>query len=124
MASRFEENTGRSRKAVLATLTKSALAKVHTYNVRHNGAVADAKTDDAPAINRTIAECSAAGGGTVFVPSGIYAITSIQLKSNITLAFDIGAALKSITGSRELSPLISGGDLDNVNIVGLSELTP
>ena len=95
MTSRFEENTGRKREDVLAGLTKSALAKVHTYNVRHFGAVADGKTDDTPAFNKAIVECEAAGGGTVFVPSGIYAVRSVESKSKVTLALDVGAVLKS-----------------------------
>ncbi len=124
MANRFEENTGRSREAVLATLTQSALARAHIYNVRHYGAIGDAETDDAPAINKAIAECNAAGGGTVFVPSGIYATSAIQLKSNITLAFDIGAVLRASPESGDISSLISGRDLDNVKIVGMSAIAP
>jgi polygalacturonase len=55
-------------------------------------------TNDAPAINKAIDACNAAGGGTVFVPTGIYGSGSIRLKNNVTLALDKGAVLKALPG--------------------------
>ena len=98
MAASFEENTGRNRDDVLSGLSASSLASVGTFNVRHYGAVGDGATNDAPAINEAIDACNAAGGGTVFVPTGIYAAGSIRLKSNVTLALDAGAVLKAVAG--------------------------
>jgi|TARA_B100000959_G_scaffold143430_2_gene150531 alpha-glucuronidase/polygalacturonase len=98
MAAAFEAHTGRKRETVLARLTPSGLASVGTFNVRHYGAVGDGTANDAPAINRAIAACHAAGGGTVFVPSGIYTSGSVHLQSNVTLALDKGAVLKAMPG--------------------------
>ncbi len=58
--------------------------------------MADGTTNDAPAINKAINATNKSGGGTVFVPSGIYACGSIHLKSNISLVLDAGAVLKAI----------------------------
>ena len=113
----FEEHTGRTRLETLAGLTAEALAKVGTYNARHFGAVADGKSNDADAINKAIAACNAAGGGTVFVSSGVYATGSIRLKSNVTLAVDAGATLKFSFSDADVSLLI-GEDLENVKIYG------
>ncbi len=116
MVASFEEHTGRMREETLTGLSAEALEKVDTYNVRHFGAVADGKSNDADAINKAITVCNAAGGGTVFVPSGVYATGSIHLKSNVTLALDAGAVLKfsfDIDAS-----LIVGEDLRNVKIYG------
>jgi len=137
MAAAFEEHTGRKREEVVARLTQSRLASVGTYNVRHWGAVGDGTANDAPAINKAIDACNAAGGGTVFVPSGFYTTGSIHLKSNVTLALDNGAVLKAVTGIMdpwEPNPndkglmdsayyhweasLIWGKNLDNVRIYG------
>jgi polygalacturonase len=63
------------------------------YNVRAFGAAGDGKTLDSPAINRAIAACAGAGGGTVVLPAGTYLSGSIQLKSNIRLLIDAGATL-------------------------------
>ena len=113
----FEAHTGRKREEVLARLTPEALAKGGTYNVRHFGAVADGKSNDADAINKAITACNAAGGGTVFVSSGVYATGSIRLKSNVTLAVDAGATLKFSFSDADVSLLI-GEDLENVKIYG------
>ena len=112
----FEAHTGRTREDTLAGLTQEALAEVGTYNVRHFGAVADGKSNDADAINRAITTCNAAGGGTVFLPSGVYATGAIHLKSNVTLALDAGATLKALPDVD--TAVLIGENLENVNIYG------
>ena len=113
----FEKHTGRKREETLAGLTAETLAEVGTYNVRHFGAVADGRSNDAGAINEAITVCHAAGGGTVFVPSGVYATGSIHLKSHVTLAVDAGAVLKFSASDADV-PLLVGKDLENVKIYG------
>ena len=95
MAAAFQEHTGRKHDDVLSRLTASSLASVGTFNVRHFGAVGDGTANDAPAINKAIDACNAAGGGTVFVPSGMYTTGSVHLKSNVTLALDKGAGTQA-----------------------------
>ncbi|MCY3742236.1 MAG: alpha-glucuronidase family glycosyl hydrolase [Candidatus Poribacteria bacterium] len=112
----FEAHTGRTRLDTLAGLTAEALAEVGTYNVRHFGAVADGKSNDADSINRAIAACNTADGGTVFVPSGVYATGIIHLKNNVTLALDAGATLKALPDADAV--LLIGENLENVNIYG------
>jgi len=137
MAKAFEDHTGRKRDDVLSRLTASGLASVGTFNVRHYGAAGDGTVNDAPAINKAIDVCNAAGGGTVFVPSGIYTTGSIHLKSNVTLALDKGAVLKAMPGIMDpwepnpndkglmdsayyhwQASLIWGENLENVKIYG------
>ena len=40
------------------------------FNILDYGAVPDARTKNTAAIARAVAACSAAGGGTVWVPAG------------------------------------------------------
>ena len=112
----FEAHTGRTWLDTLAGLTAEALAEVGTYNVRHFGAVADGKSNDMDSINRAIAVCNTTGGGTVFVPSGVYATGTIHLKSNVTLALDAGTTLKALPDADAV--LLIGENLENVNIYG------
>ena len=63
------------------------------FNVRTFGARGDGQTLDTQAINSAITAASAAGGGTVLLPSGTYLSLSIHLKSNIRLHLDQGAVL-------------------------------
>jgi|GEM_PF-811433 len=136
-ATAFEKQTGIKREDALAGLTKEKLEAKKVYNVCHFGAVGDGVTNDTRAINNAIDVCSNAGGGTVFLPSGIYASGSIQLKSNITFVLDAGAILKAMPGwmdkwepnpnDRNLmdrayyhweASLIWGKNLENVKIYG------
>jgi len=63
------------------------------WNVAKFGAVGDAHTASADAINAAIKACSAAGGGMVIVPQGTFLCTPIQLLSNVNLHLDDGATL-------------------------------
>ena len=77
------------------------------FNVRQHGATGDGKTLDSPAINRAIETASAAGGGTIYFPAGIYASYSIRLKNHISLYLDQGAVL--LAESVPHDGLTSGG---------------
>ena len=137
MAESFEKHTSQKQSAAIAALKSKNLAKVGVYNIRHFGAVGNGITNDAPAINSAIDACNKAGGGTVFVPSGIYACGSIHLKSNITLALDAGSVLKAMPGLMDTwepnkndkglmdaayyhweASLIWGKNLENIKIYG------
>lgn len=54
-------------------------------NVRDYGATGDGTTDDTAAIQRAVEACRARGGGLVYLPTGRYAITGIQLGNAIDL---------------------------------------
>jgi len=104
------------------------------YDVRSFGAVADGKTKATDAVKKAIAAASAAGGGTIVFSGGTYLTGPIHLKSNITLAIDVGAVLKfssdfddylPMVRSRwegtevtNFSPLIYGDKVENVAITG------
>lgn len=63
------------------------------YNIKDFGAAGDGKQLDSKAINKAIDAAAAAGGGTVYIPSGNYFSGSIHLKSNISLYLDQGAVI-------------------------------
>ena len=63
------------------------------FSVREFGAIGDGKTVDSDSINRAIAAAAAAGGGTVYFPSGTYLCHSIHLKSNVGLQFASGTVV-------------------------------
>jgi len=137
MGRSFEKHTGQKKAKALSELLPEEQMKSGTYNVRHFGAKGDGITNDAPSINAAIDKAAGAGGGTVFLPSGIYASGSIHMKSNITLVLDAGAILKAmpdIMDHWENNPydeglmdpayyhweasLIWGKNLENVRILG------
>lgn len=133
----FENASGRKAKDVLATLSALKLAEVRVFNVRDFGAKPDAAANNAPAINAAIDACAAAGGGTVFVPTGLFGCGTIHLKSNVSLALDAGAVLKALPTEMDAweenpndqglmdaayyhwrASLVCGEDLQNVKIFG------
>ncbi|HME55755.1 MAG TPA: glycosyl hydrolase family 28 protein [Candidatus Lokiarchaeia archaeon] len=57
------------------------------------GATGDGTTNDAKAIDSTIAACAAAGGGIVHFPPGRYVSGTIHVKSNVTIEISSGATV-------------------------------
>jgi alpha-glucuronidase len=132
-----ENVTGRRHDQAVGELAADQRAGSRFFNVQDFGAHGDGQGNNASAINAAIDACHAAGGGTVFVPSGIYATGSIRLQSNVTLALDSGAVLRALAGAMnpwEPNPhdqglmdpayyhwqasLLWGENLQNVKIVG------
>ena len=69
------------------------------FNVLDYGAVSDGKTLCREAFQRAIDACYAAGGGTVYVPSGTFLMGTVFLNDNVHIFLDAGAL---ILGSRDL----------------------
>jgi alpha-L-rhamnosidase len=61
------------------------------------GALPDGKTLCTAAIQKTIDELAAGGGGTVVVPAGVFLSGSIFLKPGVNLHLDQGAVIKGST---------------------------
>jgi len=64
------------------------------YLVTNFGAVGDGKTNNTIAIQKTIDECSAKGGGVVEVPAGVFISGAIFLKKGVNMVIDAKAVLK------------------------------
>jgi Pectate lyase superfamily protein len=65
---------------------ESAATRTDSLNVRSFGAKGDDKTDDTAAFQAAIDAAAASGGGSVFVPAGMYRIDgTLILKRNVTL---------------------------------------
>lgn len=64
------------------------------FDITKFGAVPDGATLNTAAIAKAIAECAAAGGGRVLVPTGVFHTGAIHLLSNVELHVSEGATLK------------------------------
>ncbi len=76
-----------------------------TLNVREFGAMGDGVHDDTNAIQCAIMACPK--NSRVLVPEGVYKITSIFLKDDLTLELAKGAVLSAFT-DREKFPILPG----------------
>ena len=63
------------------------------YDVRRFGASGSGTSLATPGVNAAISAAAAAGGGTVYFPTGTYLCFSIHLRSNVALYLDQGATI-------------------------------
>ncbi|WP_040261690.1 putative Ig domain-containing protein [Pseudomonas massiliensis] len=104
------------------------------FNVKDFGAVGDGVTDDTAAMQAAIDAAAAAGGGTVFVPSGTYIVSAgeepsdgcLMLKSNVYMEGE-GAGkttVKVADGSdTKITGVIRSAYGEETHDFGLSNLT-
>lgn len=79
--------------------------------------------DNAAAFQRAVDAASAAGGGTVVIPQGVYMMGPVRLASRIRLQFEDGAVLRLLPLGKypKTSPkeaFLGGSDLEDVELVG------
>ncbi|MHC4629390.1 MAG: glycoside hydrolase family 28 protein [Planctomycetota bacterium] len=90
-------------------------------NVTSTGAKGDNRTNDGPAIQAAIDECSASGGGTAYVPAGDYRCGALRLRSDVTLFLDAGATLWVSPDKEDYADgnrFLYAEDQDNITIEG------
>ena len=75
--------------------------RTNVYNITSYGAVADGKTSNTAAIQKTINTCHKNGGGTIVIPSGNFITGTVRLYSNMNLYFEPGAVLTGSTENKE-----------------------
>lgn len=82
-------------------------------NILEHGAIPGCPAPQTEAVQSAIDSAAGRGGGTVFVPAGVYLIGTLFLRSHVTLHLDNGSVLK---GSTDLSdyPEVNGGFMDAV----------
>ena len=91
------------------------------YNIRDFGGRGDGKTLDTAALQSAVDACNRNRGGTVLVPSGVFLIGTIELKSNVTLRIEAdGKLLGSADGKQyhaaESIPLTGGWTMGDGNV--------
>jgi hypothetical protein len=71
------------------------------FNVRDFGAKGDGHTLDTAAIQAAVDACHADTGGVVLVPAGVFVISNVELKSNVTLHLAPQAKLLGTTDGKQ-----------------------
>jgi polygalacturonase len=94
---------------------------VRTYNIRDFGAKGDGVTLDTAAVQAAIDACNKEQGGTVVVPAGVFAIGTVELKSNVTLFLAASAKLLGTADGKQYHaadaiPLSGDSTLNDGNV--------
>jgi polygalacturonase len=76
------------------------------FLITRYGAIGDGKSDCSDAIRKAIETCSAAGGGRVVVPKGLFLTGAIHLKSNVNLQILKDAVLLFSRDIHDYLPLV------------------
>jgi hypothetical protein len=97
-------DNGSMHRREFLTVASAALAargvlhgQAARFDVRKYGAQGDGKAKDTAAIQRAVDECTAAGGGMVYLSPGKYLSGTVVLKENVTFHLEAGATLLGST---------------------------
>ncbi len=76
------------------------------FPLKTYGGKGDGNTDCTEAFRKAIAACSAAGGGRVVVPEGVYLTGAIHLKSNVNLYVAKDALIRFFASPEDYLPVV------------------
>ena len=93
-----------------------------TLNLRDFGAVGNGTTDDGPSLQNALNALAAAGGGTLIVPAGRYAIVTGVFKDFTGLAQSV--VIQGVESSTPVPPPTSEGEVLTRGLDLLSEFYP
>ncbi len=79
-------------------------AQSKVFDITAYGGIGDGKTVNTRALQTAIDECSKNGGGTVFIPPGIFVIGTVYLKSNTHLYLQNGAIVRGSSNLNDYEP--------------------
>jgi polygalacturonase len=87
---------------LISLATVKCFAQLKQYNITSYGAVPN--KIDTKALQAAINACNAGGGGTVVIPTGIFLMGTVYLKSNVNLYLQSGAILRGSTNLNDYEP--------------------
>lgn len=104
----------------------------HFFDVRNYGAAGDGKVKDTAKIQDAVDECAKSGGGTVYLPPGVYLSGTVILRDNVAFFLEAGATLLGstdladyssqtgppLTGDANAKHLLFARDAANVTVCG------
>ncbi|HZL08639.1 MAG TPA: glycosyl hydrolase family 28 protein [Prolixibacteraceae bacterium] len=104
-------------------------SNAQSFDVLKYGAVGDGKTLNTEAVQKAVDACNQNGGGKVVVPSGVFLIGTVILKSNVHLYLETGAVLKGSPNLNDYKPynevhygVLYAENAENITISGYGNI--
>ena len=94
-----------AQNAILSRI-KAPVFPNNEFDITKYGAVGDGAKDSGEAIRKAIAACTAAGGGRVAVPAGVFLTGPIHLDNNVNLHLSGGATLRFSQDPKQYMPVV------------------
>jgi len=99
---------------------------VRVFNVKEYGATGRKEDDARASIQKAIEACAVGGGGTVFIPPGLYTSGTLHLRSHVQIELAAGATLFAATDPKSYdcgaiptkAALFFGEDLQDIGFTG------
>jgi len=100
-----------------------------SFDILNYGAVGDGKTLSTGAVQKAIDACYQNGGGRVIVPTGVFIIGTVNLKSNVHLYLESGAILRGSPDLKDYTPynevhygMLFAENAENISISGFGNI--
>jgi len=119
--------------ALVALMGTPCIAQLKQYNIVDYGAAVN--TVSTKAVQAAVDACNANGGGDVVVPTGVFLMGTVHLKSNVHLYLQSGAILRGSTNLNDYEPykpdtpyvpihigMFFTQDAENVSITGQGQI--
>lgn len=78
-------DTDAANKSYVDTEISEIVTASYVYNVKDYGALGNGTTDDTSAIQDALDACVSAGGGAVYIPSGLYVVSNQLTATNVPI---------------------------------------
>ena len=113
----------------LALLLIMFQINAQTFDIKNFGAIGDGKTLNTEAVQKAVDTCNQDGGGTVVIPTGIFIIGTVYLKSNVHLLLEPGSILRGSPNLSDYAPfnavhygMLYAQNAENISITGFGNI--
>lgn len=82
----------------------AGFAQLKSFDIKAYGGIGDGQTINTKALQSAIDACNANGGGDVVIPTGVFVIGTVYLKSNVHLYLQNGAIIRGSSDLADYEP--------------------
>jgi hypothetical protein len=100
---------------IILLINGHSIAQSDIFNIKNYGAVGDGKTICTKAVQNAVDACNKNVGGDVVIPTGVFMIGTVHLKSNVHLYLQSGAILRGSSNLDDYETFFAGEPYSHVH---------